>query len=67
MMFNYGVESNADTIMKEMARETVPARLAQTQTLMETWQNGYNYKWLLVPQVYNLFLLVIAGYMKTVI
>lgn len=41
MMFNYGVESNADAIVREMARETIPARLAQSHAQMETWQNGH--------------------------
>jgi hypothetical protein len=36
MMFNYVADSNADAIMKEMERETIPAR----HGLMEIWQNG---------------------------
>ncbi|XP_060584840.1 serine/threonine-protein kinase Pink1, mitochondrial-like isoform X2 [Ruditapes philippinarum] len=41
MMFNYGAESNADAIMREMERETIPARLAMSHGQMETWQNGH--------------------------
>ncbi|KAL4221655.1 positive regulation of cristae formation [Mactra antiquata] len=40
MMFNYGIESNADAILREMDRETVPAILAQSHGQMSTWSNG---------------------------
>jgi len=40
MMFNYGIASNSEAIMREMHREAVPSKLAETHEQMNMWQNG---------------------------
>lgn len=40
MMFNYGVESNAAAILREMEREMVPARLPCSRQGEDLWENS---------------------------
>lgn len=40
MMFNYGVESNSESIYKAMIKELVPARLTAVSQPSTSWQNG---------------------------
>ncbi|KAL5013746.1 hypothetical protein ScPMuIL_008016 [Solemya velum] len=44
MMFNYGVESNSESIYKAMIKELVPARLTAVSQPSTSWQNGNHVK-----------------------
>jgi len=40
VMFNYDAESNAASILREMDKELIPAKLGNSLMQMETWENG---------------------------